>query len=68
MKDLGVTEPSIIGLLAAMQHRPEPHVCPVCSGTGTVPPGFYNDPAYGTTTDASRQRCRSCGGGGIVWQ
>ena len=31
--------------------------CPVCDGTGIVPPGFYAD----APTDRS-SRCRTCGG------
>lgn len=42
-----------------------PHVCPVCSGRGTVPPGFY-----GGKSDSSNlpQTCRTCSGRGIVWE
>ena len=39
-------------------------VCPVCNGKGTVASDFYRDTSL---TDASRQKCRSCDGRGIVF-
>jgi DnaJ-class molecular chaperone len=46
-----------------------PFRCPVCNGTGRVPNGFYD--AIGvdhwTTSDATPEPCRSCGGTGIVY-
>ncbi len=41
------------------------HICPVCGGVGTVPPGFY-DPFAPSTTDAMREQCRACGGRGVI--
>lgn len=38
-----------------------PHRCPVCLGKQTVPAGFYD----GST---EVEKCRSCGGTGVVWQ
>lgn len=45
--------------------RSKPHVCPVCSGRGTVPAGFYRE-----GPDASKlpQTCRTCWGSGVVWE
>lgn len=46
----------------------EPHRCPVCSGKGIVPNGFYlTDNDWASTTDASPETCRSCNGTGVVW-
>jgi len=46
-----------------------PFKCPVCNGTGRVSRGFYD--AIGvdnwTTSDATPETCRSCGGTGIVY-
>ena len=48
----------------------KPHICPVCNGRGTVPPGFYNpspDGVHGITqTDCHTETCRSCGGKGYI--
>lgn len=43
-----------------------PHSCPVCGGCGTVEPAFYDHML--TRSDTARPTCRSCGGGGIVWE
>ena len=43
----------------------EVHTCPICSGLGTVPPGFYDPPASGTSITV-REQCRACGGRGII--
>lgn len=43
----------------------EVHLCPVCLGVGSVPPGFYDSPGSGTTSGA-REQCRACGGNGII--
>jgi len=40
-----------------------PHVCPVCSGRGNVPSGFY----YGGTTTNAFEECRACNGKGVLW-
>ncbi len=40
------------------------HKCPVCEGSGKVPFNFYRDKTgTGLTED-----CRSCKGGGIIWE
>lgn len=39
----------------------EPYTCPVCSGRGTVPSGFYSG------TCSIEDPCHACGGTGIVW-
>jgi len=49
-----------------------PYRCPVCWGKGLVPPGFYSqrgaeEVSYPTTSSASSEACRSCGGSGVVW-
>lgn len=36
-------------------------ICPVCHGKGTVAPDFYPD-----TKSISRQKCRACGGSGVI--
>lgn len=43
-----------------------PHVCPVCGGKGTVPPGFYDENGGYSTAIKTRETCRACGGRGIV--
>ena len=43
-----------------------PHVCPVCMGKGTVPPGFYV-PDLSNSTSAAPEQCRSCKGVGYIW-
>jgi len=44
----------------------KPHTCPVCSGKGTVPNGFYSK--MGTqTTNAAEEPCKSCVNG-IIWE
>ena len=44
-----------------------PHKCPVCSGRGQVPSGFYDQIGLASSIDTSTETCRSCGGSGIVW-
>jgi len=47
-----------------------PYTCPVCTGRGTVAPGFYQglQPlSLDLSTLAEREQCKSCGGIGIVW-
>lgn len=42
-------------------------VCPVCNGKGLVPNGFYNVGSNTrTTTSATPETCRSCGGKGYI--
>lgn len=40
------------------------NVCPVCNGRGTVQTGFYEGGPVNKT--AERERCRSCGGTGVI--
>ncbi len=49
--------------------KPAPVCCPVCSGKGLVPNGFYlcNGGLGYTTTDATPDVCRSCNGNGVLW-
>jgi len=42
-----------------------PHTCPVCLGTGAVPPGGT---VGGTYQVPWSQTCHACGGTGIVWE
>ena len=50
-------------------HEPSrPHKCPVCSGTGLLPPGFYNVVNYYSTgTSIAPETCRTCTGFGVLW-
>lgn len=42
-------------------------VCPVCSGKGIVPHGFYGSAGFGgVAMHTQSERCRSCAGRGIV--
>jgi len=41
-----------------------PHKCPVCSGRGTVPCGFYSSDLCSSTVP---EMCQSCHGAGILW-
>lgn len=41
------------------------HKCPVCYGVGTVPPGFYDSPGSGTTSNA-RETCHACNSKGVI--
>jgi hypothetical protein len=48
-----------------------PFLCPVCRGSGLVPPGFYDlasTAGYSTTTVPMRETCRACDGQGVVWR
>ena len=45
--------------------KKKPHTCPVCRGTGTVGAAFYSR-GWGGSTEW--QKCRSCGGTGILWE
>ena len=46
----------------------EPKKCPVCEGCGTVPYDFYKDqPRKSIVTPGSREQCRTCNGGGVLW-
>ena len=41
-------------------------VCPVCGGKGLVPRGFYDVSSNLSTTSATPETCRSCGGKGYI--
>lgn len=41
-------------------------ICPVCSGKGLVPKGFYDVSSNLSTTSASPETCRSCHGKGYI--
>jgi len=45
--------------------RPEPFVCPVCGGRGSMPNWFYSDSS--STAELHSVSCRTCKGEGIVW-
>lgn len=46
-----------------------PHRCPICYGKGIVQRGFYHNVGYEwSTSDASPEQCRACGGNGILWR
>lgn len=46
----------------------QPYLCPVCSGSGIVPNGFYNRTTTEWTTSSNcPEKCRACNGAGIVW-
>lgn len=51
--------------LAIVGHNPKPYRCPICYGRGHVPHDFYNNIGYATATNP--EKCRSCGGRGIVF-
>lgn len=44
------------------------HLCPVCSGRGIVPNGFYSgtERQY-STTSVTPETCRACGGRGVIF-
>jgi hypothetical protein len=46
-----------------------PYCCPVCQGKGLVPMGFYTaiGQEHFSASDTAPERCRSCGGGGVLW-
>ena len=44
----------------------KPYMCPICSGRGFVPAGFYS---LGTlVTDTPQEICHACLGTGILWE
>ena len=48
-----------------------PHSCPVCSGRGSVPLGFYSGwfpPDGSSSTVPPIEMCRSCAGSGVLWR
>ena len=53
-----------------LEGPPVPACCPVCSGKGRVPAGFYG--AVGVNSwdvaDLTSETCRSCNGTGVVWR
>ena len=46
--------------------RRSPYCCPVCSGRGIVPSGFYTFKSGGILT-TNPETCRTCNGAGIIW-
>jgi len=50
-----------------MKTELKPYICPVCSGNGIVPNGFYNQTSGHWLGDGSTEKCRACNGSGIVW-
>jgi rubrerythrin len=45
-----------------------PYRCPVCGGNGLVCNGFYSTTTgYIQSTSTAAEKCRTCGGSGIVW-
>lgn len=47
----------------------KPHTCPVCSGNGLVPNGFYSQTLRTwSTTTVTPEMCKTCTGTGIVWE
>lgn len=62
---------SVLGELVGMLEpkTQQPHCCPVCSGKGVVPNGFYNstDTSW-STSSITPDQCKPCKGTGIVWR
>jgi len=49
--------------------EPQPYTCPVCSGRGKVPHGFYSEIYFTTAGNLfTPERCRSCEGAGVIWK
>ena len=46
---------------------PKPYCCPVCTGSGNVPGGFYNRTSQNWTSCSSIETCRACNGTGVIW-
>jgi len=44
-----------------------PHRCPVCNGTGLVPPNFYGGYEFVSTWNGFMAPCRTCQNG-VVWE
>lgn len=45
-----------------------PHKCPVCSGNGLVPNGFYSQTSgQWSSTSTEPEQCRSCDGKGVIF-
>ena len=51
------------------RYKPVPHACAVCMGTGLVPAGFYSrtSTTWSGSATAPAERCRACGGTGVLW-
>lgn len=46
-----------------------PYRCPICSGNGLVPQGFYSQVSgQWSSSTIEFETCRSCDGAGIVWR
>jgi hypothetical protein len=46
-----------------------PHRCPICSGNGLVPQGFYSQvTGQWASSTIEFEKCQSCCGTGIVWR
>lgn len=43
--------------------KQQPHCCPVCSGKGIVPNGFYGSVGSATISN----QCKPCNGTGVIW-
>jgi hypothetical protein len=55
------------------QRLAKPIRCPVCNGRGTCSAGFYDGEPHDDDHEtvvfpAKREQCRSCKGGGILWE
>lgn len=53
---------------AQLTFERKPYKCPVCSGKGLVPNGFYS--CTGNTiisASTAPEQCKSCKGTGVVW-
>ena len=48
----------------------QPFTCPVCSGRGKVPSGFYSHVGSDswTVSHTTPEPCRSCSETGVVWR
>ena len=45
----------------------KPYKCPVCCGKGIVSNSFYGSVENWSTISLDPEMCRTCSGGGIVW-
>lgn len=58
------------GLVFRLGAQRRPFGCPVCGGRGHVSNGFYSSVGVNcwSSNSLAPETCRSCGGGGIVWE